>query len=96
MKLALDQTLREIEFAEKQKTEAREKIWRENFRPHAIILTERTVPSPMFVAAIVGVEKLFRIDLDPTQAPVSFVRQALDRLPEGVIGFGKTVRLMSP
>jgi hypothetical protein len=42
------------------------------------------VPSPMFVAAIVGVEKLFRIDLDPTQAPVSFVRQALDRLSEGV------------
>ncbi len=68
MKLALDQTVREIEFAEKREAEAREKIWRENFRPHAIILTERTVPSPMFVAAIVGVEKLFRIDLDPTQA----------------------------
>ena len=96
MKLALDQTVREIEFVEKQEAEAREKIWRENFRPHAIILAERTVPSPMFVAAIVGVEKLFRIDLDPTQAPVSFVRQALDRLPEGVIGFRKTVGLMPP
>jgi hypothetical protein len=38
VKLALDQTVREIEFAEKQEAEAREKIWRENFRPHAIIL----------------------------------------------------------
>jgi len=42
--------------AEKQEAEARDKIWRENFRPHAIILTERTVPSPIFVAAIIGVE----------------------------------------
>jgi len=34
------------------------------------------------VAAIIGVDKLLRIDLDATQGPVSFVRQALDRLPE--------------
>ncbi len=89
--LALDQTVREIELAEKQEAEARDKIWRENFCPHAIILTERTVPSPIFVAAIIGVEKLLRIDLDPTQGPVSFVRQVLDRLPEGVPAFGKAI-----
>jgi hypothetical protein len=41
------------------------------------------VPSPIFVAAIIGVEKLLRIDLDATQGPVSLVRQVLDRLPEG-------------
>jgi hypothetical protein len=58
VKLALDQTVREIELAEKQEAEARDRIWRENFCPHAIILTERTVPSPIFVAAIIGVEKL--------------------------------------
>jgi hypothetical protein len=90
VKLALDQTVRELELAEKQEAEARDKIWRENFRPHAIILTERTVPSPIFVAAIIGVEKLLRIDLDATQGPVSFVKQVLDRLPEGVPAFGKT------
>jgi hypothetical protein len=65
--LALDQTVREIELAEQKEAEARDKIWRENFCPHAIILTQRTVPSPIFVAAIIGVEKLLRIDLDPTQ-----------------------------
>jgi hypothetical protein len=91
VKRALDQTVREIELAEKQEAEARDKIWRENFRPHAIILTEQTVPSPIFVAAITGVEKLLRIDLDLTQEPVSFVRQVHDRLPEGVPAFGKTV-----
>jgi hypothetical protein len=83
VKRALDQTVRELELAEQQEAEARDKIWLENFRPHAIILTEQTVPSPIFVAALFGVEKLLRIDLDPTQRPVSFVRQVLDRLPEG-------------
>jgi hypothetical protein len=89
VKRALDQTVRELESTEKQEAEARDKIWRENFCPHAIILTERTVPSPIFVAAMIGVEKLLRIDLDMTKGPVSFVRQVLDRLPEGVPAFGK-------
>jgi integrase len=91
VKLALEQTVRELELAEKQEAEAHDKIWRENFCPHAIILTERTVPSPIFVAAMIGVEKLLRIDLDATQGPVSFVKQVLYRLPEGVPAFGKTI-----
>jgi len=32
------------------------------FRPHAIIVTERSIPSPIFVAALIGVEKILRID----------------------------------
>ena len=91
VKLALEQTVRELELAEKQEAEAHDKIWRENFCPHAIILTERTVPSPIFVAAMIGVEKLLRIDVEATQGPVSFVRQVLDRLPEGVPAFGKAI-----
>jgi hypothetical protein len=38
-----------------------------------------------------GIEKLLRIDLDAAQGPVSFVRQVLDRLPEGVPAFGKSI-----
>jgi hypothetical protein len=91
VKLALDQTVRELELAEQQEADARDKIWRENFRPHAIILTERTVPSPILVAAMIGVEKLLRIDLDASQGPVSFVRQMLDHLPERVPAFGNTI-----
>jgi hypothetical protein len=91
VKRALDQTVREIELAEKREAEARDKIWRENFRPHAIILTKRSVRSPIFVAAMIGVEKLLRIDLDVIQGPVSFVRQVLDHLPEGVPAFGKPI-----
>jgi hypothetical protein len=91
VKIALDQTVRELELAKKQEADARDKIWREKFLPHAIILTEHTVPSPIFVAAMVGVERLLRIDIDATQGPVSFVRQMLDRLPERVPAFGRTV-----
>jgi hypothetical protein len=91
VKLALDQTVRELELAAKEKAEARDKIWRETFRPHAIILTERTVPSPIFVAAMIGVEKLLRIDLDLSQGPMNFVRQVLDCLPERVPAFGKPI-----
>jgi hypothetical protein len=61
VKRALEETVREIELVERQEAETRDKIWRENFRPHAIILTERSVPSPIFVAALIGVEKLLRI-----------------------------------
>ena len=91
VKRALEETVREIELVERQEAETRDKIWRENFHPHAIILTERSVPSPIFVAAMIGVEKLLRIDLDATHGPVSYVRQVLDRLPEGVPAFGKPI-----
>ena len=45
----------------------------------------------IFVAAMIGIEKLLRIDLDATQGPVSFVRQVLDRLPDGIPAFGKPI-----
>ena len=82
VKLALEQTVREIDLAEKHEAEARDKIWRENFCPHAIILTERTVPSPIFVAAMIGVEKLLRIDLDLSSG-AGELRAARARSPSG-------------
>jgi hypothetical protein len=39
VKLALEQTVPEIELAKEQEAEARDKIWRKNFCPRAIILT---------------------------------------------------------
>jgi hypothetical protein len=40
VKRVLDQTVHEIELAETQEAEARDKIWRKNFCPHGIILAE--------------------------------------------------------
>jgi hypothetical protein len=89
VELAVEKSLREIASAQRQERELREETWRASFRPHAVIATERTIPSPIFVAALIGVEKLLRIDFDLTQGPETFVRQALNKLPEAVISFGK-------
>ena len=47
------------------------------FIPHAVIVTERSVPQPMFVAAMIGVERLLRVDLDAAAPPLTFAGQAL-------------------
>jgi hypothetical protein len=59
------------------------------FRPHAIIATDRSVPSPIFVAALIGVEKILRIDFDTSLPEATFVQQALAKLPEQTIAFGR-------
>lgn len=61
-----------------QQSEAADEAWRATFVPHAMILTERSVPQPIFVAAVYGVDRLLRIDFDPGLAPVGYVRAAID------------------
>ena len=65
--------------------------WRAAFRPHAIIATERSVPSPIFVAALIGVEKIRRIDFDTSLPEETFVRQALAKTPAHTIAFGRPI-----
>ncbi len=60
------------------------------FRPYAIILTAYTVPSPIFAAAFIGADKLKRIDFKTGSSPVTYVKQVLKQLPEGIPCFGKT------
>ena len=74
---AIEETRRRIAESQEAARHAREAAWRAAFRPHAIILTERTVPQPIFVAAFIGVERLLRIDFDLALAPVSYANQAL-------------------
>ena len=52
--------------------------WRDNFQPHAIILTERTRPEPIFVAAIIGAERLLRVDFDLDGERESYVKKSLE------------------
>jgi hypothetical protein len=54
--------------------------WRAAFRPHAVVLTERERPQPLFVAALIGVDVLLRIDFDLTADPITFQKQARDGL----------------
>ena len=61
------------------------------FRPHAIIVTERSIPSPIFVAALIGVERILRIELDSSLPEQTYVQQALAKLPEQTIAFGRPI-----
>ena len=58
------------------------RAWREAFRPHAIIVTERVIPEPLFVSAVIGVDRVLRLDLDGSQDHVTYVTQALDALKQ--------------
>jgi hypothetical protein len=71
-----------VEDTKRQIFEAREATWRAAFSPHAIIMTERERPSQIFIAAILGVSNLRRVDFDLSQGPLSFVQQALEGLRE--------------
>lgn len=61
------------------------------FRPHAIIATDRSVPSPIFVAALIGVQKILRIDFDTSLPEDTYVHQALAQIPEQTIAFGRPI-----
>jgi transcriptional regulator with XRE-family HTH domain len=69
-----------VEESRKYLREAEEAAWRAAFRPHAIILTERQIPQPIFVAALIGVDVLLRLDFDLRLAPATFLAQSLDGL----------------
>jgi len=63
--------------------EAAEAEWRNRFRPHAVIQTERTVPTQItFCALTGGAERWLIILFDLSKPPISYVKQALEALPE--------------
>ena len=90
---AIEETRRRTGKTQEATEQARQTVWRAAFRPHAIILTERTVPQPFFVAAFIGIERLLRIDFDLALVPVTYTNQALAglrrRLAEFKSGSGR-------
>jgi hypothetical protein len=71
-----------VEDTQRQLHEAQEAAWRAEFVPHAVILTERKIPQPIFVAAFIGVDRLRRVDFDLKQGPESYITQALNGVRE--------------
>jgi len=66
-----------VDEAQKRALLKQEAEWHRNFKPHAVIVTERSLPEPMFVAALYGVDALLRIDFDVREKPVSYLQSAL-------------------
>ena len=67
-----------VEDTKRQIHEAEEAAWRAEFVPHAVVLTEREFPQPLFAALIIGIDRLLRVDFDLSEGPVTFVKQSLD------------------
>jgi hypothetical protein len=84
----ISENKRQLIELDEQRRAGEEAAWRASFRPHAIILTDRTVPQPIFVAALVGVNRILRIDFDDIAKPTSFVDQALAGVRHRIEEFG--------
>lgn len=97
---ALDITPREVADAVERSwqylKEMDEAEWRAGFVPHAVVLTERKIPQPIFVVAIVGVERLLKASFDlsapeheiPARA-LAAVRKHLAQWSYPIPSFGK-------
>jgi hypothetical protein len=69
------QAVREKEKAER---DAREAEWRKNFRPHAVILTERRIPTQIVFCGLTGgAAARLIIPFDLSKPSVNFVAQAV-------------------
>jgi hypothetical protein len=84
---ATGQILSEMEIqAEEERrraAEAAEAEWCARFLPHAVIQTERTVPSHItFCALTGGAERWLVIAFDVSKPPITYIKQALEALPE--------------
>jgi hypothetical protein len=75
---AMEETQQQLVTLRRQAAEQAEAEYRAAFRPHAVILTERTIPQPIFIAAIIGVDRLLRVEFQTGARPVQFVTLALD------------------
>jgi hypothetical protein len=91
VRLAIRKTQQQLDERKHRQWEAEEAEWRAAFRPHCIILTELTVPSPLFVAAAIGIEQILRVDFDTRANPISFVRLAFDGLKKKTARWGKSL-----
>lgn len=79
-----------IAFTLKEQVAAEDAAYRKVFQPHAIILTDRIVPSPVFVYATVGGSNLLIINFQEDSSPQTYAEQAREALPQSVPTLGNT------
>jgi hypothetical protein len=88
---AIEATQHQLAEEERARIEEADRRYRATFRPHVLWVTERLIPRPIFVVAIVGVETFLRFDLDMDQGEETFVAQAISANPSWAGPFGKVV-----
>jgi hypothetical protein len=82
-RLAIAEERRAAREKEKAEQEAREAEWRRTFTPHAVILTERRVPSQITICALTGGPAAYLIiRFDIAKPSHTFVNQAVSGLAQ--------------
>ena len=86
--VTIEEIDRELARWEKERLAAEERHWRATFKPHALWLTERRRPIPIFPVALCGVDAFLRHDW-PADLPRSQrLAHALAAMPEKAGPFG--------
>lgn len=91
LRKSIEATQEQLEGARKRAEEQELRAWCARFQPHAILKTDQPRPSPIFVAAILGPERLLRLDLELGQPPVTWPSQVVQKLPTRVPAFGNVI-----
>ena len=87
----IEQTRQQIAAMKRRRAEQAGMEWRDNFQPHAVILTERTRPEPIFVAAIIGAERLLRVDFGLDGERESYVKKSLEGVERRLAKWNGTI-----
>jgi hypothetical protein len=87
----VEQTRQQIAAMKRRQAEQAGMEWRDNFQPHAIILTERTRPEPIFVAAIIGAERLLRVDFDLDGERESYIKKSVEGVERRLAKWNGTI-----
>lgn len=83
---AFAERAREAEDEHSREAERAEAEWRAAFRPHAVLYTERTMPSSITMCVVSGgAERWLIVRLDLSRPPASFMGQVLAALPDRTI-----------
>ena len=91
LRRAIEVTQQQLEQARKRGEEQEWREWCGRFQPHAILKTDQPRPSPLFVAAILGPERILRLDLDLGRPPLTWPPEVVQRLPARVPAFGNVI-----
>jgi hypothetical protein len=87
----VEKTRQQIASMKRRQAEQAGMQWRDNFQPHAVILTERTRPEPIFVAGIIGAERLLRVDFDLDGERESYVKKSLEGVQRRLAKWNGTI-----
>ena len=79
-----------IQFTCAEQIAAEDEAYRESFKPHAIILTERTIPSQITIYAMTGGSRHRIIPMSDGSSPETFAAQARQGLPKVVPFLGRS------